>query len=142
MLAHERRRLPGSPALLADAHALPIRDRGVDLALFVTALEFLGDPRRALAEAARVGRRGLIAVALNRWSLGAISRRFGPQSRGAFLSHARDLSPPELRRLLGEAAGGRLVRLRFRSALLPAPLPSGTTSIPVGDVVGVAAELR
>jgi SAM-dependent methyltransferase len=142
MLAHLRRSLPGIPALLADAHALPIRDRGVDLALLVTTLEFLDDPRRALSEAARVGRCGLVAVALNRWSLGGVSRRFGPQSRGALLARARDLSPPELRRLVGEAAGGRLARLHFRAALLPAPLPSGPTPIPVADVLGIAAELR
>jgi SAM-dependent methyltransferase len=142
MLTQLRRRAAGTPALLADAHALPIRDGGVDLVVFVTTLEFLEDPRRALAEAARVARRGLIAIALNRWSLGGLSRRVGPQSRGALLSRARDLSPPELRRLLGEAAAGRLVRLRSRSALLPAPLPSRPTSLAIGDVVGAAVRLR
>ena len=142
MLTQLRRRDAGTPALLADAHALPLRDRSVDLVVFVTTLEFLDDPRRALAEAARVARRGLIAIVLNRWSLGALSRRFGPQSRGALLSRARDLSAPELRRLLGGAAAARLVRLRSRSALLPAPLPSRPTSLVVGDVVGAAVGLR
>lgn len=142
MLGVMRRQLPQCPALLADAHALPVRDRAVDLVVFVATLEFLEDPRAALAEAARVARRGLIAVALNRWSVGALSRRAGPAARGALLSRARDLSPPALRRLLGEAAAARLVRLRARSALLPHPFSAGPTAIPLGDVVGVAAELR
>jgi SAM-dependent methyltransferase len=142
MLTSLGRRIPTCPGVLADAAELPLRDGAVDLVVFVATLEFLDDPQRALAEAARVARRGLVVVALNRWSAGALSRRFGPASRGALLPHARDLSPPELRRLVEAAAGERLVRLRGRSALLPRPLPPGPTALPVGDVVGVAAELR
>jgi ubiquinone/menaquinone biosynthesis C-methylase UbiE len=82
MLAMLRRRLPTCPAVLADAHALPLRDAAVDLVAFVTTLEFLEDPRRALAEAIRVARRGVLGIVLNRWSLGAISRRLGVQARG------------------------------------------------------------
>jgi SAM-dependent methyltransferase len=141
MLARLQRRLPRCPVLLADAHALPVRDRAVDLVLLVTTLEFLDDPRRALAEAVRVARCGLVALALNRWSPGALSRRLGPASRGALLPHARDLSPPALRRLVREAAGGRLARLRARFALLPRPFPAGSTAFPLGDIVGVAADL-
>jgi ubiquinone/menaquinone biosynthesis C-methylase UbiE len=141
-LAVLRRQLPTCPALVADAHLLPLRDRAVDLVVFVTTLEFLEDPRRALSVAARVARRGLIVLALNRWSAGALSRRFGPASHGELLPHAHDLSPPELRRLMCEAAGTRLGSLRCRSALLPSPLPARPMRFPVGDIVGVAAELR
>jgi ubiquinone/menaquinone biosynthesis C-methylase UbiE len=142
MLAVLRRQLPACPALVADAHHLPLRDRAVDLVVFVTTLEFLEDPRRALSEAARVARRGLIVLALNRWSAGALSRRFGPASRGALLPLARDLSPPELRRLMREAAGKRLLRLRCRTVLLPPPLSAGPLRTPLGDIVGVAATLQ
>jgi SAM-dependent methyltransferase len=141
MVAALRQQLPGCPALIADAQLLPIRDRAVDLVVFVTTLEFLEHPRRALSEAARVARRGLIALALNRWSAGAFSRRFGPASRGALLPHARDLSPPELRSLVREAAGKRLEGLRCRTALLPAPLSARPLLTPLGDIVGVGAQL-
>jgi SAM-dependent methyltransferase len=142
MLASLRRRHPGLPAVLADAHALPLRDRSVDLVVFVTTLEFLTSPPRAVAEAVRVARLGLVAVALNRWSVGALSRRIGPASRGALLPHARDFSARELRSLLVEAAATRRPRVRWRTSLLPAPLPARATALPGGDVVGIAAELR
>lgn len=142
MLAALRERQPACPVLLADAAALPVHDRAVDLVVFVATLEFIEDPRRALVEAVRAARLGVVVIALNRWSLGALSRRVGPASRGALLRHARDLSAPELRRLVGEAAAGRLARIRQRSALLPRPLPAGPTRTPFGDVVGIAAELR
>jgi SAM-dependent methyltransferase len=142
MLACLRRRLPGCPLLLADAHALPLRDRAVDLVLFVTTIEFLDDPRRALVEAVRVARVGVLALALNRWSLGGLSRRVGPASRDAWLRHARDLSPHQARTLLARAAGSRLAGLRSRTTLLPAFMGRGPTRLPCGDVVGVAAMLE
>jgi ubiquinone/menaquinone biosynthesis C-methylase UbiE len=142
MLAGLRRRMARCPVLLADAEALPLRDRAVDLVVFVTTLEFLDDARRALAQAVRVARLGVVVLALNRWSAGGLSRRVGPASRGALLRYAHDLSLPSLRRLVREAAGVRLARIRSGSALLPRPLPAGSTRLPIGDVVGVAATLR
>lgn len=141
MLARAAARLPGCPLVRADACALPLDDRSVDLVAFVTTLEFLASPAEALAEATRVAQRGVVALVLNRWSLGALSRRVGPQSRGALLSRAHDLSLARLRALTRGAAGPRLVRLRWRSALLPSPFAEGPTPLPVGDVLGVAAEL-
>jgi len=141
MLARARARLPGCPLLLGDAQALPLRDGSVDLVVFVTTLEFLPALEGALAEAARVARSGILAVTLNRWSVGALSRRIGPQARGSLLSRAHDLSLPVLRRALRKAAAARGLGLRSRSALLPSPLPAGPTRLPLGDVLGIAAEL-
>jgi ubiquinone/menaquinone biosynthesis C-methylase UbiE len=141
MLAELRRRLPECPVVRADAHALPFADRAFDLVVFVTTLEFLDSPQRALAEAARAARLGIVAIALNRWSVGGLSRRRGPQSRSALRRHARDLSLRDIRRLFESAAATRPAHLRWRSALLPGPLPPGPTAIPLGDVIGVAADL-
>lgn len=141
MLGELRRRLPDCSAVRADAHALPLADRAVDLVLLVTTLEFLDDPARALAEAVRAARRGVVALALHRWSAGALSRRVGRQSRGALLRHARDLSQCRMRELVEAAGGARVARLRWRFALLPAPFPAGPSRVPLGDVIGVAAEL-
>jgi len=142
MLASFRREHAGLPLVLADAHALPLGERAVDLVVFVTTLEFVASPPRALAEAARVARLGLVAVALNRWSAGALSRRVGPASHGELLSQARDFSARELRGLLAEAAATRRTRIRWRTSLLPDPLPARPLPLPLGDAVGVAVELR
>ena len=47
----------------------------------------------------RVSRRGLVVLALNRWSLGGLSRRWGPARRGAILAHAHDTT------ILGDVIG-------------------------------------
>ena len=141
MLAELRRRHPGLPAVLGYAHALPFGDAAVDLALFVTTLEFLDHPATALREAVRVSRRGLILLALNRWSLGGLSRRLGPARRGALLGQARDASVLSLRALVRTAAGPRLSGLRWTSALWPDGLWAWRAPVPLGDVIGIAARL-
>jgi ubiquinone/menaquinone biosynthesis C-methylase UbiE len=65
MLAALRRRHPRLPVVLADAHHLPFRHAAVDVAVFITTLEFLEQPGVALAEAVRVAGHGVVLVVLN-----------------------------------------------------------------------------
>jgi ubiquinone/menaquinone biosynthesis C-methylase UbiE len=141
MLAAMRQRHPMAAAVLGDAHQLPFRDGAVDLTLLVTTLEFLGDPQGALAGACRVCRSGVIVLALNRWSLGALSRRWGPQSRQPLVSRARDLTAGSLRRLLRDVARKRLRDIRWASGLFPGPLWPLRAPLPLGDVIAVAIRL-
>jgi ubiquinone/menaquinone biosynthesis C-methylase UbiE len=62
MLTEAARRFSSLPLVLADAHHLPFRDRSTDLAVFVTTLEFLEDTARALREAVRMARQGVVAI--------------------------------------------------------------------------------
>jgi ubiquinone/menaquinone biosynthesis C-methylase UbiE len=142
MLAETRRRSPGIPVVLADAHHLPFRDGAVDVALFVVTLEFLEDPPVVLAEAARVAREGLVVVALNRWSLGGISRRRAEYRAGhRLLSQAQDRTAISLRALMRKAADERLREVRWASTLFPDGLWRVRAPIPLGDVIGVAVAL-
>jgi ubiquinone/menaquinone biosynthesis C-methylase UbiE len=141
MLAEARRRCPRLLLVEGDAHHLPIRSRSVDLGFFMLTLEFLDDPRRALAEAVRTTRRGVVVVALNRWSIGALSRRWGRDARRPRLGHARDFTLLSLRRMMSAAAGPRLGTLRWASALFPDNLVKSPARIPLGGVIGLAAEL-
>lgn len=142
MLAQLHQRLPHLPVICADAHHLPVHTGAVDLVLFVTALEFLNNPLAAMTEAVRVARQGLVLVVLNRWSLGGLSRRWGPQARRPLLSQARDYSLGSLRAVVQEAAGQRLHAVRWASTLLPDGLWRVQVSLPVGDVIGMAVQLN
>ena len=66
VLAEMQRRSGRIPGILGDAHRLPFGDGTIDLVLYVTALEFLEDPTRSLAESLRVARQGVILVVLNK----------------------------------------------------------------------------
>ena len=141
MLAEARRRHARLLLVQGDAHHLPIRDRSVDLTVFDVALEFIDHPAGALAEAVRASRRGVLVVALNRWSLGGLSRRWGPDARGALLGRARDVTLTSLRALASAAAGPRLRALRWAGTLFPARLLTAPVPAPLGDVIGIGVEL-
>jgi len=141
MLAEMRRRAVDIPAILSDAHCLPFGEGAIDLVAYVTALEFLEDPTRSLAEAVRVARQGVILVVLNRWSLGGLSRRWGRQSRQPLLGQARDWSLAALRTLVRDSAAWRLRRIFWASALFPGCPSRALAPIPVGEVIGLAAVL-
>lgn len=129
------------PAIIADAHRVPIRGRGVDLSVFVTTLEFLEDPEVALRQAVRVASQGIVVLALHRWSMGGLSRRWGPRAHSMLRARARDYSVLELVRQVKSASGPRLRELRWSSSLFPGPLHWLRSHIALGDVVGVAATL-
>jgi SAM-dependent methyltransferase len=120
--------------LRADASALPFADRAFDIVAFVTTLEFVDDPARAVAEAFRVARRGVLVGALNRRSLlGRRRRRRG----GPIWGRARLFTVAELRRLVGGASREAHARVRVRTTLCP--LWPGASPLPWGGFVGLAA---
>jgi ubiquinone/menaquinone biosynthesis C-methylase UbiE len=104
MMLAEARHLGTSACALADASALPFADRSFDLVALVATLEFLPAPERALREAVRVARHGLVLGTFNRFSLHALRRRLRPSP---VWQRARFYAPLEIRRLLAEAAGSR-----------------------------------
>lgn len=142
MLAESRKACAGVPLILGDAHRLPVCDNGVDLVLFVTTLEFLTDPAQGVSEAARVARRGLIIVVLNKWSLGALSRRTAPSERDSLLQVARDFSLGALLRIVKKSCGTRLEGIRWQSSLFPNGLYRTLAPLPLGDVIGMALLLK
>jgi SAM-dependent methyltransferase len=141
MLAEVHRHFPEIPVVLGDAHELPMRQGAVDLVVFVTTLEFLDEPALALSEAARVGRQGLVLVALNPWSLGGLSRRWGRQRRHTLVSQAREVSLVSLRRMVRAAVGRRLQEIQWVSTLFPDGLWRVQAPIPVGEVIGMVARM-
>ena len=141
MLAEARRHQPRLLLIQGEAHQLPIRSRAVDIVVLVFTLEFLEDPAAALIEAVRVARRGLLVVALNRWSLGGFSRRWGRDGRRAVLGRARDFALPSLRGLASAAAGPRLRGVRWASALFPDRLVKSPARLPLGGVIGLSVGL-
>jgi SAM-dependent methyltransferase len=141
MLAAMRTGHAGIPAILGDAHRLPLRDEAVDLALLLATLEFLDEPLVALTEAIRVSRHGVLVIVLNRWSLGGLSRRIGRQARGRLLGRAHDLGLLALRAMMRRAAGNRLRAMHWASTLLPDGLWARRMTLPLGDVLGMVVRV-
>ncbi len=133
----EARKLNGLNYVEGDALNLPFGDRTLDLVFLITTLEFVADPRRALAEAVRVARKGLILGVLNRWSLVTWKYR---RSGNPLWSSAHFFQPWELLRLVRAAAGARCTRARWRTTIWPIPWMTDLP-LPLGGFIGLAAQL-
>ena len=124
-MLEQARRLASPPCAQADALALPFADQTFDVALFITTLEFLREPARALVEARRVTTRGVVLGVLNAWSALGVRRRWqarraesaaDPASSAWVYRAARFYSPYALARLTRAALGGD-VRVRWETIL-------------------------
>jgi hypothetical protein len=80
-------------------------------------------------------------VVLNRWSLGGLSRRLGPQAHGDLLAEAHDPTIFALRAMVRRAAGSRLRAIAWSSTLFPDGLWAVRIRLPFGDVLGMAVVL-
>jgi ubiquinone/menaquinone biosynthesis C-methylase UbiE len=137
MLSEARRR--GGPRYMpGDALSLPIADRSYDVTALITTLEFLPDPARALAEAVRVARHGILLGVLNRWSL--LTLRYRLTGKAMWRS-ARFFGTWGLARMVRQAAGGRAKAIAWRTTLWPI---AGVHDLPLpwGGFIGMAVHLR
>jgi ubiquinone/menaquinone biosynthesis C-methylase UbiE len=129
----EARRLETGLCIEGDALNLPFASDEFDLVILITSLEFTLDPIRALAEAHRVARRGLILGVLNRRSL--LGRQL--QDKGSVIwNTARFYTVKELRRLTTRALGDQPVEIVWRTTLWP--LWPRELPLPWGGFIGMA----
>lgn len=124
--------------LLGDALALPFSDRSFDLVALITTLEFISQPERALAEAARVARHGLLLGVLNRHSLLALKQRWRSLWTPTIYDRAYFFTVGELRRLACRTLGVRLRGLSWRTTLLSGAWP---TALLWGGFIGMVLKL-
>ena len=128
-LAHER--VEGD-LVAGDAHRLPVEANAVDVAVAITLLEFVDEPRAVVDELVRVTRPGgrVVLAALNRaspWGVAHVR-----ELRGPAWSAARLLSPRQLRGLLADHG-----RLTTRAALYaPGAIPGLSMVGPMCEAAG------
>ena len=137
-MLNEARRLGGPSYLPGDALSLPFADRSYDVAALITTLEFLPDPARALAEAVRVARQGVLLGVLNRWSL--LTLRYRLSGKTMWRS-ARFFGPWELAKMVRRAAGRRARTVTWRTTLWPI---FGVRDLPLpwGGFIGMGLQLH
>lgn len=141
MLA-EARKKDGVALVLGDAAHLPFADGSFELVALITTLEFLPQPERALREAARVARRGIILGVLNGLSLLALRRRLQGLFRESVYSRAHLFHVWELKSLVQHALGDRAMTVNWRTTLFPRVLGGRESLLPFGGFIGMWIDLE
>lgn len=133
------------PLVQADAHRLPFEDDAFDLSAFITTLEFLEAPERALAEAVRVASQGILLGVLNRCSALAVRRRLMELFRPSVYDGARFYTVGELEQLLHEATTTVLgetesqgAEVVWHTTLFPPWMPWERAELPLGGFIAAA----
>lgn len=126
----------GPHCLKGDALALPFTAGAFDLVALITTLEFLPDPSRALAEAVRTSRLGVLLGVLNRHSLLGSKRK---TTQDGIWEVARFYTIPELKLLARRSTAGREAKIVWRTTLWP--LWPGSLPLPWGGFIGMAVRL-
>jgi len=136
MLAQVRS-LDGMPLVQGDAYRLPFPDGAFDLVAFITTLEFLERPQRALTEALRVTRQGLLLGVLNRWSVLGLQRRLAGLFHHTVYDAAYFYGVGELKRLLRSVTGEK-GQIMWHTTLFPRWWLCPRESLPWGGLIGMA----
>ncbi len=104
------------------AEDLPFEDNSFHHACFFTSLEFVDDPRKALAEAARVAKDRIFIGVLNRYAYKSVQRRVKGMFTETIFNKARFYSVWELKQMVRSLLGP--VPLKWRT-VCQTPLYSG-----------------
>jgi len=105
---------------------LPFPNDSFDLTYFVTSLEFITDRKRALLEAVRVSRSGLVVAFLNRYSLLNIYRQLKAIFGNSVYSSSHFLTREELKKLARYVNGAGRKRLKLEKFLTTLNLTFGS----------------
>jgi ubiquinone/menaquinone biosynthesis C-methylase UbiE len=138
MLKAARERYAGIPFLLGSAESLPFLSHSFDMVAFITSLEFIDDPRRALREADRVARSALLFGIMNRWSPYVLSRRIRPVPP---YRQAHFYSLRELRGLL-QSCLKRPFRATWATAILSPRWGCAPSHFPGGGFIALRVDLE
>ena len=142
MLAVARERSPGVRYLQGAAEALPFPGGAFDVVAFVTSLEFVADQERALVEAARIARPGILLGVLNLASPLGLYRKILSRFRPSRYRHARFFTPWGLERWVRRLLGDRVERVTARTAVWPRVVPLGPSRLPFGAFIGAVVVLE
>ena len=104
------------------AEDMPFDDNSFNHAILVSALEFVDDPQKALAEAFRVAKDRVFLGILNRYALEGLGRWVKGKFSRSIYTHARYFSIWELKRQIKEMLGDVPVAWRTVNQL---PAPTG-----------------
>jgi ubiquinone/menaquinone biosynthesis C-methylase UbiE len=144
MLHEAKERWPKGTLLQSESSLLPLKDKSVDISVFITSMEFMPDGSIALKEALRIARKGIILGLMNKNSASAIRKRIqAAAQKDSFYSQAKFYSVSDIKDLLEKALPEKY-DITFHRTTVFAKVLGGLESsvLPFGAFLGIAVKLR
>ena len=144
MLQEAKERWPKGTLLRGESSLFPLKEKSVDIAVFITSLEFLPDASIALKEAARIARKGIILGLMNKNSVSTVRKRIQALAqKDSFYSQAKFYSASDIKDLLENALPVKCDIIFCRTTVFAKFLGGLESSfLPFGSFLGIAVKLR
>jgi len=142
MLIEGRKLWPKGDLLQGEGGCLPIKPESVDIAVFITSLEFMPDASLALTEAARVARKGIIRGLMNKNSPSSLRKKIqGVTQRNSCYAGAKFYSISDVKKLLKKALLRKYQIASWSTTVFSKVFGSAESSLlPFGSFLGVAVK--
>lgn len=138
MLKQARNLWPEGELIRGTSYFLPFRQETFDAVIFITCLEYMKDTEKAICEAGKVAKKGILVGLMNSWSLPTLRRRFQVLlGLNDFYRDAHFYSMPEIVRIMRRALKGKY-ELSSISTVFPFSIIR-FSKMPLGAFLCVAA---
>jgi ubiquinone/menaquinone biosynthesis C-methylase UbiE len=144
MLKEAKKHWPKGALMLGEAANLPVKDKSVDVAVFITSLEFISDAEAAIEEAARIAKRGIVLGLINKNSVGVLKKKFQAAThKNSFYRQAKFYSQTDIERMLDRVVPEGYEIALAETSVFPKVFGDVESSVlPLGDFLGLAVKLR
>jgi len=144
MLNEAKKRWRQGAFLQCEGEQLSIRDKGVDLVVYITSFEYMPDPVKAIKEAARVARKGIVFGLMNKQAPETLRKRLQSKTqKDSFYSGAVFYSVTDIKEILQKAVHGKYEIAFWSTTVFPRVFdPGESMRFPFGAFLGIAVRLR
>jgi ubiquinone/menaquinone biosynthesis C-methylase UbiE len=130
--------------LQGESSFMPFKNKSFDVVAFIDCLVYMPNPIKAIREALKVARKGLIFGLINRWSLPTLRRMIQLRmGKNPYYKNAKFYSILDMKQMLKNALGDAYTTSYWNTTVFPNNLEEAQSSLfPFGAFLGVAVKLR
>lgn len=143
MLSEAKKKWRAGNLIQSDGHHLPLKDKSFDVVFFITSLEYMPSSAKAVKEAARIAKQGIILGLMNKNNLSTFRKKVsGASNKGSFYQRTKFYSYSDIKKILGTELQGKYAVNFHSTTVFPRIFGDlESSSFPFGAFLGIAVKL-
>ncbi len=128
--------------LQSESEHLPFKEKSVDVAIYITSLEFMPNVSAAFVEASRIAREGIIIGLMNKYSVATLEKKFKAlTSKNSFYKKATFYSISDINKILNKTFHEKFAVSYWSTTVFPRIFGELDSSrFPFGTFLGIAVK--